>query len=81
MKIKFLISKFLSKLFNKNLNYINGPETLPPPLTAAEEEKLYIQDYFCGYQRVCWHEVCESLHGHRSSEHADQLCQSPLGSV
>ena len=43
MKIKFLISKFLSKLFNKNLNYINGPETLPPPLTAAEEEKLFLR--------------------------------------
>ena len=43
MKIKYFISKFLSKLFKKNLNYINGPETLPPPLTAAEEEKLFLR--------------------------------------
>ena len=41
MKIKYFVSKILSKLFKKNLNYINGPETLPPPLTATEEEKLF----------------------------------------
>ena len=41
MKIRYYISKILSKLFKKNLNYINGPETLPPPLTASEEEKLF----------------------------------------
>jgi len=43
MKIKYFVSKILSKLFKKNLNYINGPETLPPPLTAAEEEKLFLR--------------------------------------
>lgn len=43
MKIKYFVSKILSRIFKKNLNYINGPETLPPPLTAAEEEKLFLR--------------------------------------
>ncbi len=43
MKIRYYISKFLSKLFKKNIHYINGPETLPPPLTATEEEKLFLR--------------------------------------
>ena len=43
MKISFVVSKILSKIFKKNLNYINGPETLPTPLTATEEEKLFLR--------------------------------------
>lgn len=43
MKISFVVSKILSKIFKKNLNYINGPETLPAPLTATEEEKLFLR--------------------------------------
>lgn len=37
-KIKF--AKLLSFLFPKRIDYINGPETLPPPLTKEEESAL-----------------------------------------
>lgn len=40
-KIKFYIFKFLKKLgLNKEIHYINGAETLPPPLTKAQELKV-----------------------------------------
>jgi len=34
------IKLFLLKLFKKDCFYINGPETLPPPLTREEEETV-----------------------------------------
>ncbi len=34
------IKRFLNKLFCKDLFYINGSETLPPPLSAEEEEEM-----------------------------------------
>ena len=38
--LKKLLAK-LKKLFLLNdVHYINGPETLPPPLSKKEEEKL-----------------------------------------
>ena len=40
-KIRQFVKKLLSRLC-RNLDYINGPETLPPPL-AAEEEKLVLE--------------------------------------
>ncbi len=41
MNIKNLFNKLFIKLFGKRaVYYINGPETLPPPLTADEEAEL-----------------------------------------
>ncbi len=41
MKFKMLIYKFLLKIgFVKPTFYINGPETLPPPLLPSEENEL-----------------------------------------
>lgn len=34
------IKTFLLKIFKKDCFYINGPETLPPPLTKEEEETV-----------------------------------------
>lgn len=34
------IKLFFLKLFKKECHYINGPETLPPPLTKEEEETV-----------------------------------------
>ena len=39
-KIKELISFLEIKLMAQEIHYINGPETLPPPLTKAEEQEL-----------------------------------------
>lgn len=38
--IKLFFSRILNRLFKKNCYYINGPETLPPPLTKEEEEAV-----------------------------------------
>lgn len=38
--IKLFFSRILNRLFKKNCYYINGPETLPPPLTKEEEETV-----------------------------------------
>ena len=41
MNIKNLIHKLLIKLFSRRaVYYINGPETLPPPLSAERETEL-----------------------------------------
>ncbi len=41
IKIKNLIHKLLIKLFSRRaVYYINGPETLPPPLSAVRETEL-----------------------------------------
>ncbi len=41
-KIKNFITRLLVKLkLKKGVYYINGPETLPPPLTAARERELF----------------------------------------
>ncbi len=37
------IKLFLLKIFKKDCFYINGPETLPPPLTKEEEETVMIE--------------------------------------
>lgn len=39
-KIKFFFLRIINRLFKKNCYYINGPETLPPPLTKEEEETV-----------------------------------------
>lgn len=40
--LKKLVSFIISKYFENNFcHYINGPETLPPPLTAEEEETIF----------------------------------------
>ena len=39
-KIKLLYLRILHRLFKKSCFYINGPETLPPPLTKEEEETV-----------------------------------------
>lgn len=36
-KLRVMISKLKSKLFEIEVNYINGPDTLPPPLTKEKE--------------------------------------------
>ena len=41
-KIRLFLEKFLFKLCRK-LDYINGPETLPPPL-SIEEERLLLEN-------------------------------------
>ena len=41
IKIKNLVHKLLIKLFSRRaVYYINGPETLPPPLSAERETEL-----------------------------------------
>lgn len=40
LKLKGLINKFHFKFRVSELNYINGPQTLPPPLTKDEEVKI-----------------------------------------
>lgn len=37
-KLKELIRKTYSKLFEVEVDYINGPDTLPPPLTPEQEQ-------------------------------------------
>lgn len=39
-KIKLFLLRIQNRLFKKNCYYINGPETLPPPLTKEEEETV-----------------------------------------
>lgn len=39
-KIKLFFQRILNRFFKKNCYYINGPETLPPPLTKEEEETV-----------------------------------------
>ena len=39
-KIKDLICELEIKLMAQEIHYINGPETLPPPLSKSEEQKL-----------------------------------------
>lgn len=34
------IMDWLRRLFRRECHYINGPETLPPPLTREEEETV-----------------------------------------
>lgn len=43
MKIKEIVLRFLSKLFGnrRRVDYINGSETLPPPLTKEEEAMAF----------------------------------------
>lgn len=47
-KFAELIAKIKSRIFEVEVDYINGPETLPPPLTREEEngylEKLMLGD-------------------------------------
>ena len=40
MKILTFLSRLIGRFKKSPLHYINGPETLPPPLSAAEEEEL-----------------------------------------
>ncbi len=40
MKITELLARLITKLKSRTVYYINGPETLPPPLTAEEEQYL-----------------------------------------
>ena len=40
LRVRLLLARFLAK-FNKGdgIYYVNGPDTLPPPLTAEEENE------------------------------------------
>ncbi len=40
MKIKSFFTRLLQKMHRRSAYYINGPETLPPPLSAEEEQHL-----------------------------------------
>ncbi len=40
LKIRIKFTKFFGKFFAKRIDYINGPETLPPPLSKEEETTL-----------------------------------------
>ena len=42
-KIRFAFAKLKSKLFETEVNYINGPDTLPPPLTKEKEIQCLIK--------------------------------------
>ncbi len=41
-KLKLLINRIKSKVFEIEVDYINGPETLPPPLSADREQECLI---------------------------------------
>ena len=43
LKIKLLIAKILSRGANKGVYYVNGPDTLPPPLSREDEAK-YLEE-------------------------------------
>ncbi len=43
-KLSEIIAKIKAKLFGIEVDYINGPETLPPPLTK-EEELRYLEKF------------------------------------
>ncbi len=40
-KLKILACKIIYKFIKNPINYINGPETLPAPLSAKKEEELF----------------------------------------
>ncbi len=40
-KIKLIISRIQLKIKGKNIFYINGPETLPAPLSRTQEEEIF----------------------------------------
>ena len=40
-RMREIFAHFLSKLNEDTCHYINGPETLPPPLTKAEEQVVF----------------------------------------
>ena len=40
-RMREIFAQFLSKLNEDTCHYINGPETLPPPLTKAEEQVVF----------------------------------------
>ena len=40
-RMREIFARFLSKLNEDTCHYINGPETLPPPLTKAEEQVVF----------------------------------------
>ena len=40
LKIKLKFANFFGKFFAKRIDYINGPQTLPPPLSKDEETAL-----------------------------------------
>lgn len=42
-KLRFAISRLKSKLFEIEVNYINGPDTLPPPLTKEKEAQCLVK--------------------------------------
>ncbi len=42
-KLKLLINRIKSKIFEIEVDYINGPETLPPPLSADREQECLIK--------------------------------------
>lgn len=42
-RLRFAISRLKSKLFEIEVNYINGPDTLPPPLTKEKEAQCLIK--------------------------------------
>ncbi len=44
LKIKNLIFQMKSKIFEIQVDYINGPDTLPPPL-SKEKELLYLEKH------------------------------------
>ncbi len=42
-KLRFAISRLKSKLYEIEVNYINGPDTLPPPLTKEKEAQCLVK--------------------------------------
>ncbi len=44
LKLRFLLLKYKIKLFDKKyIHYINGPQTLPAPLSKQEEIEIFDQ--------------------------------------
>ena len=59
--IKDIIIKFLNKISGtKPVFYINGPETLPAPLTAEEENKL-LEDFEINREEISQQLIIHNL--------------------
>lgn len=58
MKIRELLHKLILKIgFIKPTFYINGPETLPPPLSAEEEQALLLENSQISKDRLIVHNL------------------------
>ena len=58
MKLKLFIIKILSKMgFLRPIFYINGPQTLPPPLSHDEENSLILENTNAARDKLIVHNL------------------------